>query len=176
MRGTKSPGLTDFHPYMRVSAVFPSVIQQIERFQPRCDLFCNSLMDRRWNLERIQSLPASCSGECCQGIDDGQCHHECMWLCQALCKGCDGLAVSKLSQSLADGAEHSDVGFFEQTCHQDGERMLISALPKQHGCHFPRLCNRMVERPHQFLIVENRLDLSKRCATSMVQSQMTNSA
>src|SRR6266487_2162722 len=106
MRGTKSPGLTDFHPYMRVSAVFPSVIQQIERFQPRCDLFCNSLMDRRWNLER----------------------------------------------------------------------MLISALPKQHGCHFPRLCNRMVERPHQFLIVENRLDFSKRCATSMVQSQMTNSA
>src|SRR6266849_1703119 len=44
-----------------------SVIQQIERFHPRCDLFCHPLRYGKWSLERIQSLPASRSGECCQG-------------------------------------------------------------------------------------------------------------
>jgi hypothetical protein len=43
--------------------------------------------------------------------------------------------------------------------------MLIPALPEQHGCHFPRLRNRMVERPHQFLVVENRLGFRKWCST-----------
>src|SRR6266567_3899086 len=45
--------------------------------------------------------------------------------------------------------------------------MEISTLPEQHGRHCPRLRNRMVERPHQFLVVEDRLGFSKRCPTSV---------
>src|SRR5712691_286247 len=45
--------------------------------------------------------------------------------------------------------------------------MEIPALPEQHGRHCPRLRNRVVERPHQFLVVEDWLAFSKRCPTSV---------
>src|SRR6266567_6592156 len=44
--------------------------------------------------------------------------------------------------------------------------MSIPALPEQHSCHFPRLRYRMVERPHQFLVIENRLGFRKWCTTT----------